>query len=124
MKLSDYKGEEALDVLADIIEPLTMIIADGEIQELAKQKKVPPIKYVKPAIKNHKREVIEILARLNKQSPEDYEKTMTLFTLPLQVLEFINDPEVQNLFTSQIQNLKTPFADSGSVTENTEAKGN
>lgn len=124
MKLSDYKGEEALDVLADIIEPLTMIIADGEIQELTKQKKVPPIKYVKPAIKNHKREVIEILARLNKQSPEDYEKTMTLFTLPLQVLEFINDPEVQNLFTSQIQNLETPFADSGSVTENTEAKGN
>jgi hypothetical protein len=39
MKLSDYKGEEALDVLADIIEPLANIITDEDIQKLANDSK-------------------------------------------------------------------------------------
>lgn len=139
MKLSDYKGEEALDVLADIIEPLTFILADEEIQKMRaeEQKKreeaiknktpfrtTPLIKYVTPAIKNHKAEIIQILARLENQTPEEYKKDLSLVTLPMQVLEFINDPEIQKLFTSQSQNQETPSASFGSATENTEAKGN
>jgi ribonuclease D len=129
MRLSDYKGEEALDVLADIIEPLTFIIADDDIQKLIeesqnKDKKVPMIKYVTPAIKNHKPEIIQILARLQNQSVEEYKESLSLVTLPMQVLEFINDPEIQKFFTSQSQSLGTPSASSGSATENTEAKEN
>ena len=139
MRLSDYKGEEALDVLADIIEPLTFILADEEIQkmrqedqkrreEAVKNKKpfrsTPMIKFVTPAIKNHKPEIIQVLARLNNQTPEEYTANLSLVTLPLQVLEFINDPEIQAFFTSQSQSPETPSASSGSATENTEAKGN
>lgn len=139
MKLSDFKGEEALDVLADIIEPITYILADEEIQkmqaeenkkreEAIKNKKpfhsAPLICYVKPAIKNHKKEIIQILARLQDQTPEEYEATLSLATLPVQVLEFINDPEIQKLFISQSQTLTEQSASSGSVTENTEAKEN
>jgi len=122
MRLSDFKGEEALDVLADIIEPLTTIIADEEIQALTKQKGVPRIKYVKPAIKNHKQEVIFILATLQKQTVEEYEANLSLITLPMQVLEFINDPEIQKLFFSQEQSQETSSENFGSATENTEAK--
>lgn len=121
MRLSDYKGEEALDVLADIIEPLTIILTDKEIQDLSKEK-AAPIKYVKPALKNHKSEVIGILARLENKPVEEFEKEVTIFTLPKLVLEFINDSEVQSLFRSQGQ--VTPLASSGSAMENTEAKEN
>ena len=124
MKLSDYKGEEALDVLADIIEPLSIILSDKEIQELTKQENVPPIKFIKPAIKNHKREIIEVLARLENQPVEEYEKTVTLLTLPKQVLDLVNDPEVQNLFQSQGETPVTTLASSSSATENTEAGKN
>ena len=129
MKLSDYKGEEALDVLADIIEPVAFILADKEIREMretaAKEKKtIPMIKYITPAIKNHKKEIIQILARLENKTPEEYEAEISLVTLPMQVLELINDPEIQKLFTSQSQSPETPSASSGSVTESTEAKGN
>lgn len=139
MKLSDYKGEEALDVLADIIEPLTFILADEDIQKMRveEQKRreeaiknktpfrsTPLIKYVTPAIKNHKPEIIQVLARLNNQTPEEYTAGLSLVTLPMQVLEFINDPEIQKFFTSQSQSLETPSASSGSVTENTEAGEN
>lgn len=124
MKLSDYKGEEALDVLADIIEPLTVILGDPEMQELAKQKDGAMIRYVKPMLKNHKTELIEILARLDNEPVETYREKITLVTLPLKVLEFINDPEVQNLFTSQTQSEVTPLASFGSVMENIEANEN
>lgn len=124
MRLSDFKGEEALDVLADIIEPLSLILSDKEIQELAKEKNTPAIKYVKPAIKNHKKELIEVLARLDRKSVKEYEKNLSLITLPKQVLELINDPEVQNLFRSQEETKVTQLASSSPATENTEAEGN
>ena len=123
MKLSDYKGEEALDVLADIIEPLAMIISDKEIQELSKQKNVPAVRFIKPAIKNHKKELIQVLARLENQPVEEYEKTITIFTLPSQVLDLINDPEVQSLFRSQERSKLTSLASSSPAMESTEAEG-
>lgn len=124
MRLSDYKGEEALDVLADIIEPLANIITDEEIQKMAKQENTPVLAMVKPAIKNHKKDLIAILARLENQPVEEYEKTMSLFTLPKQVLELLNDPEVQSLFQSQGKSEITSLASSSSATENTEAGEN
>lgn len=129
MRLSDFKGEEALDVLADIIEPMTFILADEEIQKMRKEaaekkKAVPYIKFVAPAIKNHKAEIIQVLARLQNQTVEEYKADLSLATLPMQVLEFINDPEIQKFFTSQSQSPETQSASSGSVTESTEAKGN
>ena len=122
MKLSDYKGEEALDVLADIIEPLANIITDEEIQALAKDDKTPILAMVKPAIKNHKKDLIEVLARLENVSVEEYRETMNLITLPKQVLELLNDPEVQDLFFSQEQSGVTSLTSSSSATENTEAE--
>lgn len=122
MKLSDYKGEEALDVLADIIEPLANIIADAEIQELSKKPNTPIIAMVKPAIKNHKGDLITVLARLENVPVEQYRETMNLITLPKQVMELLNDPEVQNLFFSQGESQVTSLASSSSATENTEAE--
>lgn len=120
MRLSDFKGEEALDVLADIIEPLTTIMSSKEVQELGK-KKAPTLAYVKPMLKQ-KKEVIAILSRLDNKTPEEYMKDLNLVTLPKQILELINDPEVQNLFHSQEQNPETPSASSTPATETTEAK--
>ena len=122
MKLSDYKGEEALDVLADIIEPLANIIADAEIQELSKKPNTPIIAMVKPAIKNHKGDLISVLARLENMPVEEYREKMNLLTLPMQVMELLNDSEVQKLFFSQGESQMTSSASSSSATENTEAE--
>lgn len=125
MRLSDFRGEEAIEVLADIIEPLAFICADPEIQALNHTEGgTPMIAYVKPMLKNHSKEVVEILAILNRQSTEEYRAGLTLATLPLQVLELINDPEIQNLFHSQSQSPVDLSAFSGSVTESTEAEEN
>ena len=133
-KLSDFKGEEAIDVLADIIEPLGAIIADKEIQELRKKvlenkdKKdkdsVKIVAFVKPILKNHKHEVIEILARLNEQPVDEYAKTVGIFTLPIELTALLSDPNMTSLFMSQSQTDVTSLASFGSATESTEAGEN
>lgn len=126
--LSDYKGEEALDILADIIEPLSLILASEGVQEVyAKQKagkKVAPVEFIKPALKENKDEVLAILARIEGVPVEDYRKNVNFMTLPLQILSVINDPNIKSLFTSQSQTSSTSTASSGSAIVNTEAGKN
>ena len=78
---------------------------------------------VKPAIKIHKKDLIEILTRLENQPVEEYREKMNLLTLPKQVLELLNDPEVQSLFSSQGKSQVTSLASSSSAMESTEAEG-
>lgn len=120
-KLSDYKGDEAIDLFADIVEPLGRIFADKEIQELAK-KKAKPIEYIKPALKNKKAELYQVMARLEGMEVEEYKKTVNGLTFPAQVLTLVNDPTIRSLFTSQSQTEITSLASSGSATESIEAK--
>lgn len=115
MKLSDYKGEEALDLIVEILEPITKIMSDKQIAEA--YQKVSKLEAIKIAIKNHKTEVIEILAILDGEDPEEYE--VNVFTLPVKILEILNDPELVKLFGSQGQT--GGAKSSGSVLENIEA---
>ena len=100
MKLSDYKNEEALDVLADILEPASAIIADEKVREIFNSD-APKVKLAAYVVKHYKKEIIQILARLDGMTPETYH--FTLLQLPGKVLELVNDPELQNLFMSQGQ---------------------
>lgn len=115
MKLSDYKGEEALDLIVEILEPITKIMSDKEIAEA--YQKVSKLEAIKIAIKNHKKEVIEILAILDGANPAEYE--INIFTLPIKILEILNDPELIKLFGLQGQT--GGAISSGSVSENIEA---
>lgn len=120
-RLSDFKGEESLEVLADIMIPLSVILADPDLKDLGEDKKKTVAQIIQPMIKKHKKELIQILARLNEQSEEEYKASMSLLTLPKDVLTLVNDPEVQSLFPSQNQIAKKSNASSGSAMENTEA---
>jgi hypothetical protein len=99
MKLSEIKGDRALDVLADIMEPLARILTDEEITKTANGE--PKLLFAKKILKGHKKEVIEILAILDGEKPETYE--VNLLTLPVKLVEILNDPEIGNLFTLQGQ---------------------
>ena len=113
MKLSEYHGEAALDILADLIEPAGEIMSDKEIGEVFKENR---FKAIGMAIKNHKKAVMQILAAMDGVPVEEYK--CNVFTLPVKILELLNDPSLVQLFTYQGQ---TGDANSsGSVSENTE----
>lgn len=110
MKLSEYQGEAALDILADLIEPTGEIMSDKEIGEVFKENR---FKAIGLAIKNHKKAVIQILATMDGVPADEYK--CNVFTLPAKILELLNDPDIIQLFTYQGQ---TGDANSsGSVSE-------
>lgn len=115
MKLSEIKGEKALDVIADLIEPVSAMVMDAGFKDIAKSdNKMEIIKYL---LKAHKKEVLLILALINDENPETYEPT--LIQLPMMVMELFDDPDVMSLFGLQDQSKEV--ASSGPAMENIEA---
>lgn len=114
MKLSEFKNEEALDVLAEIIEPVFEICKDKEIAEAYKENKILCASLM---LKNHKSAVLAILAALERKKPEEFE--CNLFTLPIRLLEILADKDLVALFTSQSSTGDVTSA--GSVSGNTTA---
>ena len=122
-KLSEIQNEEALDVLADLLDPIAELSKDKEITKPdvdVNGRKIPKsrLEKIKIAIKRHKRAVMQILAILDGVPLEEY--SINLIQLPLKVYELLNDEDMMAFFQSQGLNLSDAF--SGSVMENTEAE--
>ena len=100
-RLSEYRDEEALDLMADLLEPFVKIFGD---EEFAKQYRAgKTLQAVKVAIKGHKKDVKEILAIMEGVPLEEYH--CDILTLPMRLLEILNDEKLQQVFTSQVQEI-------------------
>lgn len=100
MKLSEYKDDEALDLLADILEPAALIMADKELAEM-KERGASIAQLVSTAIKTHKEQVMKIMAALDGVPVEEYH--CNILTLPSKMIEILNDEELKDFFNSQGQ---------------------
>ena len=109
-KLSEIKGEDAMDILADLIEPLAEFTQDQTFVDMVR--KGDKIKAVSHAIKAHKKAVLTVMAVLEGEDPETY--APPLLRLPVMLLELFNDPELVALFPSA-----GTVTSSGSATVNT-----
>lgn len=116
MKISEFRNEDALDLLADILDPTAKIFADRELANAVKGR-ANRIKCAKIAIKNHKSEIIEILARLDGEDPNTYD--CGAVKILAKVIEILNDKELADFFTSQGQMMAQ--GSSTPATENIEA---
>lgn len=114
-KISEIKGEDALDVLADIIDEIAVICADKVFVNVIEHG--TQLNIVKYLMKNHKKEIIKILAVLNGCDPVTYKPS--LLELPIMLIALLNDPDVSSLFRSE-----DSVTSSGSVTESTEETEN
>ena len=96
-KISEYIDEEALDLLAELIEPAAIIMADKAIAEAMKGGN--RMSAISTAIKNHKPEVMRIMAVMDGVPVEEYH--CDVFTLPMRVLDLLNDKALLSFFSSQ-----------------------
>lgn len=117
MRLSDFKNEEALEVLAEVLEPASVIMSDKELVAMARDAGTR-IKAVSHALRNHQREVIAIIAALHRVAPEELE--FNIASLGIDLLELFNDRALQEVFLSQGQ--MTTSESFGSAMENTEGE--
>ena len=95
-KLSEIKGEEALDVLADILEPIITIVNDSEVQAGFETNVA---KCVSIALKKYKKEVLGVFSCINGKSVEETLEEIDLLTLPAYIVDLLNEPAIQDLFS-------------------------
>lgn len=118
LKLSEYKGEEAVEILADILDPATEILADKEVEKIFGEKNY--LKLAKYILKQHKASILELLAILERKDVEEYKKEVNIFTLPKTILELLNDKDLLQFFT--YAGTMNGTASFGSATESTKAE--
>lgn len=115
MKIADYKDDAALDLVADLIEPIGRICANPKFS--MDMGKGLLLLAVKDALKSNKKDVVEVLARVEGVEPEEYHCTVvSLFT---GLLSLLSNPELLGFFGLQVQSKDAPG--SGLATESTEA---
>lgn len=114
MKLSEIKGEKAIEVFADLLDPVAKILADEDVLNAIRSKE-PQLLIIQKMLKNKSKEVIKMMAILDDVPVEKYE--VNFMTLPSKLLEIFNDPMVTEVFTLQGQEIAQES--SGSVMENT-----
>lgn len=100
MKLSEIKGEKSIDVLADLIEPASTIFSDEKVQKLFSEEATNKSAIIKYLLKNYKKEIIEIVAILNGETPEKC--NINVFTLPKLILEILSDEELLSFFSQSL----------------------
>lgn len=94
-KLSEIKGEEALDVLAEILVPIVEIWEDEEVR---KGYETNVAKAVSVAIKKHRNAIIGIFASLDGKEYEEELECINLVSLPADIINLLNEPAIKDLF--------------------------
>lgn len=113
MKFDELKNEQAIEVLADMFDPIVEIASDDAVKSAARSNN--KILMVKLMLKNHARSIFELMAISEGVPVDEYE--CNILTLPTRLLELFNRPEFGFLFQSQSQMMEE--TSSGSATEST-----
>lgn len=115
-KLADYQGEKAIELWANLIEPMFAIIGDSEVTDLWRKKNTPIYKIASTILKTHKKEASEILLAIDDTPING----INVFPRTIGILlEFFNNSEAR-LFFGFAEQEKTQKEFSGSAMENTE----
>ena len=113
MRLSEFKDEKAIEVVAKLLVPIGNIAKN---RENAKAKGENILSFASSMLRNNASDVKAMLAILDEKEPEEYHCTVA--TVFKDVLNMISDPELLEIFGLQRQTA----ASSGSASENIEAQ--
>lgn len=115
MRLSDFKDEKAIEVIADLIDPISVIAQEVKKVRASKSgSQLTVAQVVGISLKKCKKEAIQMFAILNDIPPEEYHCTGA--TIMSDMIQMFSDPQLMQLFglRSEMQ------TSSGSVSENIE----
>ena len=95
-KLSDYEGDAAIELWADLIEPVTKLIADDEVRKIYKSG-MPKVKVAQEILKNHATDVTAILQRID---PEPINGLNIITRFAGLLTDVSKMPEMKDFFSS------------------------
>ena len=102
MKLKEIKNEKAIELLADMFDPIMEIASDEKVVSAARSDN--KILMVKVILKEHSNAVFQLMAMSDGVPVEEYE--CNVVTLPAKLVELFNQPEFEFLFQSQGQKME------------------
>lgn len=97
MLLSERKNVDAINFVADILEPISKLLADSEVQLILKLQ-IPTTLKISKILRRQPETALEIFAILDGADPETYE--ISALQIPMKIIEIGNDPELAQLFMS------------------------
>lgn len=115
MKLSNIRGDRVLDVIADVIDPIANIAQDKDVAAMFERKAVPEGMEARDffaqrmrrglpvLLKDHKADIIAIMAAIEGVTPEEYTDTLDLAKLFTDIMELLTD----NAFLDFLSSSKT-----------------
>lgn len=118
-KLSDYKGDEAIELWADLLDPLTTILGDKAVQNVIRSGQ-SKMAIAKSILNAHKSEAVEILLRVD---PTPIDGLNIILRLVALLADIGQNDEIKSFFGFAEQ-ATTESESSGSVTENIEGAEN
>lgn len=114
-RLSDYKGEEAIDLWVDLLDLMTEILKDEKVADLIKSGK-PKIELAKELLKLHKDAVVKVLLRIDS-TPVD---GLNIITRLVVLISEIGEDETVRSFFGYSEQANKADESSISAMENTE----
>ena len=118
-RFSDYKGNEAIELWADLLEPITKIFQDQQIAQTVKSGKAV-FQIASEILKKHSKEASEILLRID---PTPLDGLNIILRLAELVQEISEREELKTFFGFTPQAMMGKES-TGSHTESTEAEEN
>ena len=117
MAFTKLENEEAVEALADMLEPAATICADQKIQAMVKNSK-PPILIASEIMKAYPEQIVAIMAASEGRTIKEYK--VSIPGIIKKLIDLLNDKEFMSFFTSQAQTTEQIL--SGKPTESTEEK--
>lgn len=97
-RILDARGDEALDVLAELLEPVGRIAADPEISGMMKTGGGGTMMdLAKAMLKNHKGDVVRIMAIDDGKNEAEERQFLTALTIPARLIKIMSTPAVRDL---------------------------
>lgn len=115
-KLSDYQGDAAIELWADLLDPFTAILSDKDLLNAIQSGK-PRMLIAKDILKSHPKEAVEILQRIDPEPVDG----LNIVTRLVWLFAEIGQNETIKSFFGYAEQAKEGDEFGGSPTENTEA---
>lgn len=114
-KLSDYQGNDAIELWADLIDPLSEILTDDSVKNTVRSGK-PKLAIAKEILKSHSSQATEILLRIDDTPVNGLNIVLRLISL---LTEIGQNDEIKSFF-GYAEQTATAEKSSGSPMVNTE----
>ena len=114
-RLSDYKGEEAIELWANLLDPFVAIVGDKKIAGIIRSKK-PPLEIARQVLKQYKKEAEQILLTIDDTPLDGFNIVVRLVDL---FNEIATNDTMTRFFASQAEDKKRRKS-SGSAMANIE----